>query len=134
MSKNIVIFVGIVLVSLYFIAMRGGSKGPVGDIAWSTEPAAALKSVSQPTILVFTASWCPPCQEMKRSTWPDATVATAMKSYQAVWVNIDANGPTAQKFGIESIPTMVKLDAKGNEVSRQMGFVPAQELVSWLRR
>jgi thioredoxin 2 len=49
-----------------------------------------------------------------------------------VKVNSDDNPQTASRFGIRSIPTLVKL-TNGREISRQSGAVQAAQIVSLLR-
>jgi thiol:disulfide interchange protein len=127
----------IVAVAALWLLFGRGAAGPKGDIAWNTNATAALSAASvndatRPSVVVFTASWCPPCQEMKESTWPDARVARAMKKYNAVWADVDQHGQLAQRFGVQSIPTVVLLDQNAREIGRSSGFVSPEEMVAWL--
>jgi thioredoxin 2 len=45
-------------------------------------------------------------------------------------VNSDDNPRTAARFGIRSIPTLVKLD-HGQEVARRSGALPAGQIVAF---
>lgn len=42
-----------------------------------------------------------------------------------VLINIDKQQDLARKYGVEAIPTVIFLDAKGNVIGRSRGAVPA---------
>ncbi len=136
MSKQVLILIVLAGVMIYSFVPRKPSAPP-GNIAWRTDADVALKESTgdgKPTLVVFTASWCPPCQQMKRESWPAASVAEAAKRYNTVWVDIDNYGALAQQYDVQGIPTVVKLDDDLREQSRFSGFVDAGELASWLGR
>ena len=54
-------------------------------------------------------------------------VAEDLDSVDFYYVDIDQAGELAQKFGVQSIPTMVKLE-NGEEVNRQVGFIPEEQV------
>lgn len=47
-------------------------------------------------------------------------------------VDVSENFETADRYGIQATPTIVILDAQGNEVKRFVGFVEKNELKSVL--
>ena len=61
-------------------------------------------------IYYFSAPWCGPCKQlgptMERSGLP----------YQKV--DVDNDTELSAKFGIRNVPTLVKVDDSGNEISR----------------
>ena len=71
---------------------------------------------------------------MREQTWPSPQVASAAKGYNAIWVDIDNYREIAQRYRIDSVPTVIRLDDKLNEESRSGGFVDPGELVSFLRK
>jgi len=138
MSKNVILLI-LICVGLFVFVLPRGGKGPAGNIAWNTLADAALTpesvaNANKPAVVVFTASWCPPCKEMKQKTWPDPRVEAGIKPYNAVWVDIDDHPELSQKFGIQSIPTIVKLDAASKELGRLNGFVSPEAMAEWLAR
>lgn len=81
-----------------------------------------------PVVVDFWAPWCGPCQQMA----PQFAMAAGSLKGRAllVKVNSDDNPLTASRFGIRSIPTLVKLD-HGREVARVAGARPAGQIVQF---
>lgn len=81
-----------------------------------------------PVVVDFWAPWCGPCQQMAPQF---AQAAGALKGRALlVKVNSDDSPQTAARFGIRSIPTLVKLD-HGREVARVAGARPAGQIVQF---
>ena len=68
-----------------------------------------------PLVVDFWAPWCGPCQQMAPQF--EQAARTLKGRALLVKVNSDDNPRTAARFGIRSIPTLVKL-RQGNEVAR----------------
>lgn len=81
-----------------------------------------------PVVVDFWAPWCGPCQQMAPQF---AQAAGALKGRALlVKVNSDDSPQTAARFGIRSIPTLVRLD-HGREVARVAGARPAGQIVQF---
>ncbi len=77
------------------------------------------------TILDFNATWCPPCREFA-PVFDEA--AGKYPEVEFISIDVDKNKQTAAAFGIQSIPTVVFMNADG-EVSRYVGtgmLLPAE--------
>ena len=74
-------------------------------------------------IIYFSAPWCGPCKQlaptMERSGLP----------FQKV--NVDEDQTLSAKYGIRNVPTLVKVDSSGNEISRLVGNNPLDKIKNW---
>ena len=92
---------------------------------------AVTAATKLPVLIDFWAAWCGPCQMMA----PAFKQAGAQLQGRAllVKVNSDASPGLSQRFGIRSIPTLVRLQS-GRETARQSGAVPASAIVALAQR
>lgn len=87
-------------------------------------------------LLVFTASWCGPCQKMKRDVYPDSRVRSAATNYQWLTIDVDqsSNRELSQKFGIRGIPAHVIVDHQGSKVASRSGSCSVDDFAAWLKK
>jgi len=81
-----------------------------------------------PVVVDFWAPWCGPCRQMAPQF--EQAARTLKGKALLVKVNSDDNPRTASRFGIRSIPTLVKLD-HGRELTRVAGARPAGQIVQF---
>jgi len=79
-----------------------------------------------PVVVDFWAPWCGPCRAMAPQF--ESAASSLRGRALLVKVNSDDNPGAAARFGIRSIPTLVRLQA-GREVARQSGALPAAQIV-----
>jgi protein disulfide-isomerase len=106
-------------------------------VPWQKDFAAAqaqARTANKPVLLYFTAEWCGPCQEMRRSVWSDATVAAAASSYIPVRIDVDEQPDLARRYRVETIPAFFILDPAGSPLKSIDHAMEAEETLAWLRR
>jgi len=128
------------LVVLGLLLPSGCSSGSGGQHGLSAEQiASALPQADgdtvyrrvalekRPTVVMFSAEWCPPCKLVK----PDlAQLARAHgERVTTMLVDVDADPALAQAVGVQSLPTVVAY-RDGKAVDHVMGAVPASELAA----
>lgn len=111
---------------------------PKGSPKFEDSYRGALKdaeTTGKPVILVFSASWCPPCQTMKKEVYPSA----AVKEYhdKFVWAYLDVddndNSKAAKEYGVKGIPHIEFLDSKGKSLDKQVGSSSPESFAAKLK-
>lgn len=134
-AAAVLVGLGAVAVGGYFF-LSGGSNGGLPSAFHGSDFHAALdkaKSEGKPLVVNFSATWCPPCREMKSSVWTSSKVSSWVKENAvAVYIDVDQSGGIAQHYGVRGLPTMIVLDKNGKEQGRISGGLGSDTLVSWM--
>ena len=105
-------------------------------LQWNTDLNSALELAEKSNKLVFVdfyADWCSYCKQLDEDTFTDPNVqARFSQGYVLVKVNTDKNPDLASQYKVYGLPTLVVMDANGNEIKRQEGFVDPDELLNML--
>lgn len=107
-------------------ALLDGQPVELTDLNFDT----VARATDLPLVIDFWAVWCGPCRMMA----PQFERAAAALKGQALFVKInsDDNPELASRFGIRSIPTLLKLQG-GRELARLAGARSAEQIVAWVR-
>ncbi len=76
----------------------------------------------KPTVLVFNASWCKPCQDMNEIVSKAKTVAGNRVDFRIIDVDDPKNDSLIEQYSIGPVPTTIFIDANGKVAGFQVGF------------
>lgn len=103
-------------------------------LVWRTDYDAAMTeatSAKRPTLLLFTGTaWCPPCQQMERHFFKWSNFAKFAREQNLMLIKLDyprSNPPAAlqelaEAAKVESYPTVILFNSKGEPIFRESGF------------
>lgn len=134
-KKRILTFLpAFVAVSLLVLLALPIMKSRPDSIAWEKDYDTALersKSEKKPIIADMYTDWCSWCKKLDRDTFANPALIQKMAE-QYVWLKLNTeteeDGIRLQKaFHIVSYPTILILDADGQEIDRIDGYLPADK-------
>ncbi len=128
----------LILVATCFAALASAADFPKGSPHFATSADTVLKAAKdngKPTILVFSASWCGPCQEMKKDVYPSAAVKPFHEQFNWAYLDIDvaANNKLFESYKLESVPHLLFLSAAGKTLDQQEGSSTPEEFATKLK-
>lgn len=112
-------------------------------VEWTRYDAGALaaaRASGKPAIVDFTADWCIPCKELDSRTFGDPAVASELSRFARIKADVTTNDAANQallaRYGVAGPPTVIFLDASGNELrdSRLVGYEPAAQFLARLKK
>jgi thiol:disulfide interchange protein DsbD len=87
-------------------------------------------------VVDFYADWCIPCKELDALTFSDKRVLKEFERFTVYKVdmtkNNESNESLRKRFDVIGMPTVLIIDAEGNEIKRLTGFVNADEFLSYI--
>jgi thiol:disulfide interchange protein len=103
-----------------------GHDFPAGSPKFETKYKSALaeaKKTGKPIIAVFSATWCGPCQNAKKTVYPSEAVKPYHDKFVWVYLDVDeaGNKKAAEEYGVSSIPHIQFISKDGKALSKQVG-------------
>ncbi len=121
----------------FFVPRSSRGAEPV----WKPYAAKDVARAGRPAVIDFSAAWCAPCRELDEKTFSDPRVREALERralYKADLTRTDSPEIAAlsEKYAILGVPTIVFLDASGNELRdlRLVGFENADDFLGRLSK
>lgn len=117
------------------IGMESTGGVAFNDCSFSEALAKAAKEGKHVFIDCYT-DWCVPCRKMANEVFPQASVGGYFnKHFVSIKMDMEkGEGPElAKRYNVKAYPTMLVLDAQGNEVRRVLGARSSEELLNLIR-
>jgi thioredoxin-related protein len=144
--KTLIQFAAIGFLIYLFVSRGSGGKESMSNYVISEKtPVENVSGNQRVRVILFTGTeWCPACTHLDSSViatkdWLDFQRAEI--AFQKVDVPADrsrlksTDQSLIAKYGVSGYPTMLVLDAKGKELSRQVGSgAPVENYKDWIRR
>jgi thioredoxin-like negative regulator of GroEL len=89
----------------------------------------ALSRVEAAELLIFTADWCGPCQQLKTDIAQNPEI---MRDYEWGYVDFDAEKDLVRAYSVKTVPTFFILEGH-NVVRQQSGYRGPGQLRRWLQ-
>ena len=118
---------------------RKAAEAPA-EIAWlhnidSARVVAAEED--KPIMIDFMAEWCPPCQQMEKTTFLHREVIAGSQDFIPVRIDVDEqpevavkyNG-NARKYGGVGIPNMLFIDSQDQRLRHKIGYRDGEQLLA----
>jgi thioredoxin-related protein len=127
-------FITSLFVALLLVAFCGISSAGV----WVTDFNKALdeaKQSSKPIFVDVYAEWCTWCHKLDKEVYSDPKFTDYMKNYVLARIDSEDGGQgtnVAEKYEIDSLPTMIVLNSQGKVLNRITGFMTAPKLIEEL--
>lgn len=95
---------------------------------------AASKKSGKPAIVVFSAVWCGPCQQMKKDVYPSEAVKKLHDKFEWAYLDVDeeSNAAAAKKYGVNGIPHIQFVGKDGKDLGSQVGSTSPEDFVNTL--
>jgi thiol:disulfide interchange protein len=94
---------------------------------------ARAKAENKLVFVEFSATWCPPCQQMKHDTFANAQVRTKLADYVPLFVDTDRDPDLSQRFGVRGIPAYFVVRADRAIVNSGSGYKGPSDFLRWLQ-
>jgi thiol:disulfide interchange protein len=137
-TKIVLYAIGALLAVLVYRTMHPSTKFAADSPDPSWNEAATLSHESgQPAVVLFTADWCPACQNLHSNILSRDDVQHELNAHY-IFYTVDLTDPSpevaarSQKFGVRYIPLLIRYDKNGNETGRT-NPASAEQLIEWLK-
>jgi thioredoxin-related protein len=88
---------------------------------------AKAKAENKPAFIDFATEWCGWCKVLDKEVFSKAETAQVMKGFVNVHVDAEKGEGVelAKRFNVRGFPTLLIVDASGDEIDRVVGYMPA---------
>lgn len=113
-------------------APKASGKPAIFDTRTYEEAKKAAEESGKWFIVKGTATWCPPCRVMDKTTWVDPKVVAWLEANAVAYaLDVDKERSIATSLEIQAMPTMIAFK-DGKEFDRVVGGHPPEPFLDWL--
>ena len=95
-----------------------------------------MERTGRPMVVLVTAEWCGPCQQLKSNVLPDPRIKNLLRDYTCTMVDLDRESRLAQKLGgSQGVPFLVVYVPDGDGWKRRTvrGYQSVDALAQFLQ-
>lgn len=120
--------IAIVVAGVLFLSILSTVAGPRFHKDYHSGVTSA-KTSGKPLVIVFSAAWCGPCQQMKQSVYPSEPVAPFHDDFIWIYLDVDNpdNSPVVNQHRVTTIPHIALKDSNGKSLKTLRGQMSANE-------
>ena len=132
------IIAAVIALVIVIFANRSDQQGrpDTPSVIWGRDHQAALNQAKQqnkPLLIAFHASWCPPCRQMKKTTYHDPEVIKMSESFIRLIIDSDAQPAIANIYNVRGIPAYVILRPDGSKIKSFTGYHSPADFIAKLK-
>lgn len=120
-------------IALFVFAIdRFGSQSSISVmnvLRQTSAPIADVGSNGRPSLVDFSANWCTTCREMAPNMFEIAKTYSNDVNFVVVDGDNPENADFLEKYGVDGIPQLSFVDARGNILTNFIGYVPKSIIV-----
>jgi len=105
---------------------------PATGVVWSQSYDVGMKVAKMeqsPILLFFSASWCPWCRKLEQGVLTQPQVASELRKFICVKLDVDKNRDVALAYGIASLPKVIVVNTYGEIIGDWLGYRDTKEFL-----
>ena len=105
---------------------------PATGVVWSQSYEVGMKVAQMeqsPILLFFSASWCPWCRKLEQEVLVQPQVASELRKFICVKLDVDKNRDVALAYGIRSLPRIIVVNTYGEIIGDWLGYRDTKEFL-----
>jgi thioredoxin-related protein len=134
-------------ISCIFLTLVGGAlkaeppaadssgDGTEANVAWTRsyqEARKAAKLENRSMMLFFTASWCPWCHKMEDETLNQEEVASSLRRFVCMKIDVDKYRDIALAYAVSSLPRTIVINTHDEMVGDWLGYRDVEQFLDLL--
>lgn len=129
--------VALILVIALFMGFKAANAEEIAFEKGSfNEVLAKAKTQNKIVMIDFITDWCIWCKQLDMRVYTNKEVVDYANAHQVNWkTDAEKEGvDLAKKYNVTGFPTLVFVDADGNEIDKIVGFYPAKDFLEMIKK